>query len=445
MSKGIIWFSHRENIYKVNKGKFSCTENEKIWDWDNCTVSFAYKKDEKLRFVIRSNARINSTYLGKNLFTWQNIPKVYVDNEKLIDFLKDEHEIDWADKAKIFKSSADKIEIYSGEEKKVEIILDENNQNAKLKFKEGALYDLQVKVEDDQINIYRGKPAELRYMLGFEVNYENIKEPQTECYIVRNSGKKEGPKLRWVLNLDDKHCIWEWAKNASGIKESYIYELYQSINKTRSLPLNKNDNIFNLNVEEKSNKIIPVIYQPAVDALENYIREVHCNETENNDGSKEIEVTLVFHDEQLRNNFFLNRLYQWLREKILYGRKNDIESFKILISKESSDFVFENIYSKIGEKEYGLKFDNIHGDKTDPPNRKIKYFFNNSRHPIVFINTSNHAMAESDTNHRLWKFEYIPWLENSAVILGVKSRKDVEKQIEKKNKIKSETKSKVKK
>jgi hypothetical protein len=335
------------------------------------------------------------------------------------------------------------IEIYSGEEKRVEIILDEDNQNAKLKFANNSCYDLQVKVEDDEINVYRGKPAELRYMLGFEVNYETIKEPETECYIVRNPGKKEGPKLRWVLRLDNKHCIWEWAKEGGMVKESYIYELYQSINKTRSLPFNKNDTIFDVNVEE-NNKIIPVIYQPAVDALENYIREVHCKETEKNDGSKEIDVTLVFQNEQLRNNFFLNRLYQWLREK-MYGRKNDIETFKILVSKDSSDFVFKNIYSKIGDIEHGLKSDNIHGDKTDPPRRKIKYFFMNSRHPIVFINTSNHAMAENDANHRLWKFEYIPWLENSAIVFGEKTRNEVEKQIKEKNRLKSEKKSKVKK
>ncbi len=60
--------------------------------------------------------------------------------------------------------------------------MDENNLNAKLKFANGASYDLQVKIEDDEINIYRGKPVELRYMLGFEVYYESIKEPETECY-----------------------------------------------------------------------------------------------------------------------------------------------------------------------------------------------------------------------------------------------------------------------
>lgn len=438
MSTDLVWFSHREKIWEVNNGKFSWTEKEKIWDWDNCTVSFAKTNEEKIRIVIRSNAGINSTYMGKHLFAWQNIPGDDDENKRLIDFLKDEHKIDWAEKAKIFKNGADKIDIYSGEKKRVEIILEENNQNAKLRFVNGVSYDLQVKVEDDEINIYRGKPVELRYMLGFEVYYENIKEPETECYIVRNPGKKEGPKLRWVLQLDDSHWIWEWAKEGGMIKDSYINMLYQSINKDRSLPFNKNDNIFNVKVEEKNNKIIPVIYQPAVDALENYIREIHCKETEKNDGSKEVEVTLVFNNEQLRNNFFLNRPYQWLRENILYGRKHDIETFKILVSKDSSDFIFKNIYSKIDDKEYGLEFDNIHGDKTDPPRRKIKYFFINSRHPIVFINTSNHAMAENDANHRLWKWEYIPWLENSAVILGEKTRIDVEKQIEEKNKLKTE-------
>ena len=29
---------------------------------------------------------------------------------------------------------------------------------------------------------------------------------------------------------------------------------------------------------------------------------------------------------------------------------------------------------------------------------------------MVFVNTSNHAMAEHDANHELWKWEYVPGL-----------------------------------
>ena len=57
-----------------------------------------------------------------------------------------------------------------------------------------------------------------------------------------------------------------------------------------------------------------------------------------------------------------------------------------------------------------IQKDDIHEDKPDPngnvPIHDIKYYFANTKHPIVFINTSNHAMAEFDTNKRLWKWEY---------------------------------------
>lgn len=69
MSTEDVWFSHREKIWEVTNGKFSWTEKEKIWDWDNCSVSFARAIKDKLRVVVRSNARINSTYLGEHLFT----------------------------------------------------------------------------------------------------------------------------------------------------------------------------------------------------------------------------------------------------------------------------------------------------------------------------------------------------------------------------------------
>ena len=58
---------------------------------------------------------------------------------------------------------------------------------------------------------------------------------------------------------------------------------------------------------------------------------------------------------------------------------------------------------------------------------KIKYYFNNENHPIVFINTANHAMSCHDTNHRLWKWEYIPWEIDSAIVYDEKSRDKVDR------------------
>jgi hypothetical protein len=45
----------------------------------------------------------------------------------------------------------------------------------------------------------------------------------------------------------------------------------------------------------------------------------------------------------------------------------------------------------------------------------------------VFINTSNHAMAEHDANRTLWKWEYVPGVMDSPISLGSKRRAEIEK------------------
>ena len=64
----------------------------------------------------------------------------------------------------------------------------------------------------------------------------------------------------------------------------------------------------------------------------------------------------------------------------------------------------------------------IHNEK----NIAVKYYFQNKNHPVIFVNTSNHAIAPHDNNHDLWKFEYVPWSKKSPVKLGTSTRKEVE-------------------
>ena len=111
---------------------------------------------------------------------------------------------------------------------------------------------------------------------------------------------------------------------------------------------------------------------------------------------------------------------------MIYGRLMDLESFNILIDKDpaSNRFTFKGIYSDNN----GMNEDSIHGDKPPPPSTEhpIKYYFSNHNHPVVFVNTANHAMAEHDANNRIWKFEYIPWMEDVPVKLGTKTRREIE-------------------
>jgi len=285
-------------------------------------------------------------------------------------------------------------------------------------------------------------PVRLRFMLGFEVI--NVSEPICEHPKRQkdsiNPGEWDGAKDRWVFKLNEDYWIWEWAKEGSDIESSRIYKRYRRIKSELSNPSIEADNIFDISSNREDNAIwnqlnkldkkfdgipIPVIYQPAVDSLKNFVREVHCDKSKKVNGSYEVEVTIIFNNEHLRKHSFLglNEKYENFR-RWYYGRALDVETFKILVRKNVKDnrFTFENIYS--GECQ--LDEDSKHGDEKPAPERDIKYYFIDHNHPVIFINTSNHAMAEKDRNKKLWKWEYIPWVTDAPIILGTKSRKEID-------------------
>jgi hypothetical protein len=148
------------------------------------------------------------------------------------------------------------------------------------------------------------------------------------------------------------------------------------------------------------------------------VREVHCHAL---DGGREVEVTVLFNNEALRKHKIVNRLYEWFRSWF-YGRTIDIETFRIVLKNNDPEILdFPFIYS--GKN--ALTEDSIHIDKLGVT---IKYYYGNVRHPIIFINTENHAMAEHDTNYRLWKWEYVAWQKDSPIEFGTKSREEIDKE-----------------
>ncbi|MFL6489608.1 MAG: hypothetical protein ACJ70V_08325, partial [Nitrososphaera sp.] len=165
--------------------------------------------------------------------------------------------------------------------------------------------------------------------------------------------------------------------------------------------------------------IVPVIYQPAIDSWKNFIREVHCHAQ---DHGRKIEVSLLFNNEELRKHKIANRIYEWFRSWF-YGRLIDVETFHIILNDSSNNAAERLDFEKIYSGENGIQQDSIHLDKRGI---NIKYYFGNFRHPIIFINTSNHSMAEHDTNHELWKWEYVAWQEDGAVEFHRKSRKKID-------------------
>ncbi|HEX2306642.1 MAG TPA: hypothetical protein VHH33_10190 [Nitrososphaeraceae archaeon] len=395
-SHELVWFSHLEKEYqvvdKVDNGFKKLfqwkAEPHKMWDWDNCTVSRAkVLSDGKVRIVIRSKTNRNSDYMGHI-------------------------------------------------------------------------------------------PVELRYMLGIDIT--SISDPYSEPYDLASSKRQKLPvsakKIsheRWACKLDEKYWIWQWAKKDIDIKSSQVYHLNEDIKgfleEAQSMKSSNSDHItsginngiFKVNLDEsvEVDDIVPVIYQPAIDSLKNFLREVHCVKLVKPDSSVDVEVSLLFNNEELRQHKYLNEIYSIIR-LILYGRTQDVETFKIHITKNKDDksqkgvtddnmmneedkaqngnkeinknnkrnsnnhFIFEGIYSG----EYDIEYDTIHLDKPPPPpqKRKIEYYFLDHYHPIVFINTANHAMSQHDNNHDIWKWEYIPWVKKAPIKLGLKSRKDIE-------------------
>jgi hypothetical protein len=274
---------------------------------------------------------------------------------------------------------------------------------------------------------YRGRTVKVKYMLGFDIQAEDIHYPTNDNYRqpLDNIKRIYGPaKPRWAFKLNNHYCIWQWAEeeDRNGLENSEVYRIYSEIKKTLTEPVTTKRSIFRVPGVPANNKLVPVIYQAAIDSWKNFVREVHCHKV----NEDEYEVTILFENEHLRMHAPLDliyRLYRYLR----YGRVTDIESFRIILKKGTpTKFRFEGIYSS----EHDIHHDNIHGDI--PINGKvrthsIKYYFNDEKHPIIFINTANHAMSYHDTNHKIWKWEYVPWEEDSAIVYGEKPRNEVDR------------------
>lgn len=276
---------------------------------------------------------------------------------------------------------------------------------------------------------YKQKCVKLMYMLGFDIDHiPELEEDQYNEPPEENPNKKQGRLLpRWILKLDEKQCIWQWKETDRTIETSHLAKIHEKLKKIQDEPYDRlkskifKSKIFIADSQQKDSRVIPVIYQPAVDSLKNFLREVHCRKIDDNN----IKVTLLYNNEHLTEHKYLDKIYRFIR-LIVYHRVADIESFIINLENAApKKFQFRSIFS--GKND--LEHDDVHENKPQNGNvasHEIKHFFIDEKHPIVFINTANHAMSYSDTNYRLWKWEYIPWDDDGPVILGIKSREELE-------------------
>jgi len=218
-------------------------------------------------------------------------------------------------------------------------------------------------------------------MIGFDI--DNIPELDEDEYHEppeKNPNKQQGRLLpRLVLKLDEKHHIWRWKKNDSNIETGDLAKIREKLKKIQNEPYDPTrSNIFHVDSEQNDSRIIPVIYQPAIDSLKNFVREVHCNKIDNN----KIKVTLLFNNEHLTKHKYLDKIYRIFR-LILYHRTADIESFIIKVENSAPEkFQFPGIFSGKNDMEQ----DDVHEDKPEygnVPNRQIKYFFDDKNHKTL--------------------------------------------------------------
>ncbi|MGB3457898.1 MAG: carboxypeptidase-like regulatory domain-containing protein [Halobacteriota archaeon] len=92
-------------------------------------------------------------YSGTYLFSWANVPGD--DSDRLLRFLVDDLDIDWAENAEIHKSDDGKTIRIFKDENSAEIKIDEEKEKATLKISDGRTHDLKVKSENGKLKLYK--------------------------------------------------------------------------------------------------------------------------------------------------------------------------------------------------------------------------------------------------------------------------------------------------
>lgn len=290
-----------------------------------------------------------------------------------------------------------------------------------------------IKREDGKIRItirsprlihsrLRKRVVKLKYMLQFDIGQiGDLEEGEYKEPVNNLKGWDGNLYARWYMELDENYCIWQWKEKEKSKENSELAAIHQELKNTQGQTYDVTRNrIFNTRSQQDDARIIPVVYQPAVDTLKNFLREVHCFNVDENT----MQVTLLFNNEHLiYHNYplidFFYRIYRLIR----YHRVTDVESFIIKLENGvPKKFQFHKIYS--GAK--SMDNDDVHLDDDVHDFHHVKYFFANEKHPDIFVNTANHALSYDDTNRKIWKCEYIPWEDDCAIILGNKSLEELD-------------------
>lgn len=387
--KSKIWFSYEQDEILYYAPMVWGTK-PKTWHKENCTISAVKLKNNNLRVIVRRIKKVSSIFkhnLGREM-----------ESKLMITF----------DAAALPDLEIDEVEVSQKSEH-------DTKKNAK---------------------------KETRFYIQFD-NVDHYYDPDIE-------NKEEDFKNKKIKHPLKNCCIWQLA-DGQKLDDSAISDIHKKLKKVKDNPPNKD---FEVTRTDPISWVFPAIYQPRLDMWKNFIRQVHCDDNGEikKEGVIDVEVSIVFNDEHLRRHFIVNGFYKLCRA-IMYGRIRDVESFHIRLDKENKlpiTFSFPNIYSR----EFKINDDDKHYDKDyqrtftekylEPidrvknkfkehtvtfekyQDRKIELFYKQKEHPVVFVNTSNHAMAGHDNNPELWKWEYVAWEKLSPAYFGDLPRSEIE-------------------
>lgn len=304
-----------------------------------------------------------------------------------------------------------------------------------IKRTKNIFLDNNTKLRWDKKNRHQGSKLNkytLHYLIHFDVKVSLLPNEVGEEIIEEQLFGKKGigdKRDCWVLYLDGQHKIWLW-KDVNNQAKNIMTKILDSIKLEAAKIKENRRHTSTVDTQKEQVKLIsnilPVIYHPARDLsgehVRNYIQEIHLAQSKDNN---KLLVTIVYNDERLRENAWLDRIYRIFR-KLRYGRTFDVESFSIVLEDGfPAKFDFPDIYS--GDNK--LEKDSVHCNKCAT---MIEHYFSNNRYePVVFINTSNHAMAGIDNNSNKWKIEYRLWEEQCPVYMGTDTRCEIEKYLSK--------------
>jgi CRISPR/Cas system CSM-associated protein Csm3 (group 7 of RAMP superfamily) len=93
-------------------------------------------------------------YIDKELFlfSWDSVSEN--NGDRLLQVLKDDFNVDWAENAPINKSDDRKTIFIHKDENSAEIVVDEKKEKATLKLSSGRSHDLKIKTENGMLNLY---------------------------------------------------------------------------------------------------------------------------------------------------------------------------------------------------------------------------------------------------------------------------------------------------